>query len=139
MSMEKIEKYATVAAAASVGFGYLAPGNNMLINGMKVNVYLVGAGIGLLSSVASDSLHKLIFPGVSVHSVTDTAGSAMLAPATTGLGFIAVPKLLNGGVFNDVSMGKVFLVGAASEMLGIWTYENIVLPMTNGNDQPVYN
>ena len=117
-------KYGVHAATTYGALYYLSGGAaNVDVFGTRMPMWAVGISLGVASSMANDFLHTLVLPYLStddkMKSFEGTATSLGAGACSTLLfSYVAQPKLLT-----EIGAGKIALVGAASEILAQYVYE----------------
>jgi hypothetical protein len=110
------------AAAGGVGFYAF---NNMFNNGATkvvlfqndVPTWLAGAGMGAVSALASEAIHKFILPHVPVSDKLKNTSSAVINPASSALTWYLTARLANPGLASQ-EMTQLLAMGAAVEFAG---------------------
>jgi len=98
------------------------------IAGMRVPSYAIGAGLGVLGSLAADIAHDYVLPYVSKDDRLRHIEGVLVAPAVSAGVFVAGLQLLNPSVVGDTGLMWVLLQGAGSELAAQWVYENMLVP-----------
>lgn len=97
---------------------------------VSLSVYfgLVGAGSSVIAQVASNWLLPML-PNNSDTMVM--AEGALLAPALNGGANVVLTNMLYPSIASLIPNGKLFAMGALSELGGGYLYQNFILPYWN--------
>lgn len=104
---------------------YLAPGKegNLVVYGMDVPAWAVGAGIGAVSTVAVDAAHEWILPHISKDSKFQNLEALALGVGVAGLASGVTLTILNKDAAESFGWGKYLGIAAVGEVGGHLVYE----------------
>lgn len=125
--MNRALKYGSAGAATFGGLYYLSgkAEDMVIVSGVRVPLWAVGLGLGVASSVANDFVHSMVLANIPVDAKLESMAGTATSLASGGSTTLAFAYLLQPKLLTDVGAGKLFLVGAAAEVLGEWGYQQI--------------
>lgn len=131
--MNKLAKYSAVGITGGVLFKMAHPNASVLITPFaKVPIPLAGAGIAVVASMVSEMVHAWILPHINSDKRLQRWEAALLTPTAGAVGFVGASYLSNKNLFNNsTEIRNLVLVGALSEVIGQWAYENFLLPLVD--------
>lgn len=94
----------------------------MLGRDLPVSLVLAGTlyGATMLGKVAAD----YVLPAISTSKEFSTI-SSLVQPTLAGAGAVGIFDLVNADAIAVKGVGHVFLLGALSEIVGSWLYDNV--------------
>jgi len=133
----KTLKYAT-HGAVNAGIFYMQTkdlGSSLTVGGMQIPSYVVAAVVGAGASMISDMAHEYILPSVSGSQRMQSLEGALLGPTVAALSNAAAFSSI--GALNDsFNFKTAAMIGAASEVVAVYAYSNIILPQLDTNYKP---
>lgn len=121
-----IIKPAFVAGAGYVlTMAYLGEGGTVSFFGRELDA---GVAVGLAAasgSIVSSLSHDYFLPHISSDYKLSNMESTILAPAASGLGALLLLGPIGGLINSDVYL-QAFIVGAASELSGLYVYDYLL-------------
>ena len=122
MNATSYHKYLVQSAAGGVGFYAF---NNMFNGGVSnvnlfgrtVPTWVAGAGMGLVSSVASEVIHHAVLPHIHFSKKMENSASAVLNPATSAATWWLTARLANPALAST-EMTQLLAMGAIVEFAG---------------------
>jgi len=126
---QRFVKYGTHAAVSAGVYTWLNPEFKNIkvsfLNGKAVPIWLVAGGMGLAASMLSDATHAWLLPHISSDQRLKHMEASILAPASGAAAYAGVSLLVNPALINqDGDLKSLLMIGAGSELLATWVYEN---------------
>jgi len=118
-----------IAAAA----GYiLLPGYGIDVKliGQTIPNYLAAGVAGAAGSLASDILSQYILPNLPQDDKLSYTEGRLLSPIITGASTAAAFWIMNYNALSEAG-GKIALIGAGSEIAGMYAWESVIGPYLN--------
>lgn len=133
-------KYATQAGVSAAAWHWIIgrKGSGVVLpGGMFINNAILGAGLGIVSALSTDVLHDTVLNYMSKDDRLRHVEGAVLAPSmAAGSAFVA-SKVLHPTLSADVGHIELLGIAAASELVGQWVYENMVVPYVTADFKEV--
>ena len=121
MDSKSYHKYLVQSAAGGVGFYAFNSMYNdttrVFMFGKSYPTWLVGAGLGLVSSVASELIHHSVLPHIHVSKKMENSASAVVNPASSAAAWWLGARLGNVNLANTETT-QLLAMGAVTEFVG---------------------
>lgn len=92
---------------------------------------------GGLSSVVAEAIHGWVLPEVNSDAQLNSTASMVLNPVLVGAGLFSAISMGDSVKASNVGFGKIFLLGASSEVLSAYVNDRLVQPYL-GEDMYYY-
>jgi hypothetical protein len=122
---EQFSKPLINAGVSAFALNTLFPGSAFEIGDRQVGVAMVGAGIGFTSSFLSEIVSQWIVPQISSDQRLQNIESMIVSLGASAGAFVVIPRLLNPNL-NMAEANRLAMVGAASEVLSSYLYNNFI-------------
>ncbi len=131
--MNKIAKYGATGAVGAGLFQLVNSSSSSLKTPLgNIPIPLAGAAIAVGASLVSDMAHAWLLPHINADKRLVAWEGALLTPAAGGAGFLLGAYIANPETLNSsTEVRNLFVVGAASEILGQWVYQSFLLPLVD--------
>jgi len=132
---ERLAKYATIAGVSG-GFFQLRHGGKGQVRTPLGNmpIAVVGAALGVGSSIASDLLNQFLLPHISEDKRLKTIESVALHTGASGVGYITVSNVVNKQLALDASgsLRNQFIEGSLINIVSEYLFTQVVKPVVLG-------
>lgn len=111
-------------AIGAIALPYVLPGKGaLLVGGVAVPTWALGAGLGWASSQIAEIVDAYILPQIENSAKVRHFQSLAFDAALGGASFAMIPKVLNSSV-DSGDMGRLFAAGAGTKLASSWIYDN---------------